>query len=376
MQYHLVSETFYPETNGVAMTLHRLTLELVARDISVSVIRPQQKEEVASRPQQPYREHLVRGFPIPSYPELRFGFATTAYFKRLWLQERPSLVHVATEGPLGFCAIRAARALKIPVISSFHTNFHEYGNYYRYTCLVKVALSYLKFLHNKTEATYAPSDDVIVALTQSGFRNVRKLGRGVDSALFSPQKRSDALRQSWGVSPDAPVFLYTGRVASEKNIPLAIQCFEGVKRRLPAARMVIVGDGPLRKELEQKYSDVIFCGVQRGEALAQHYASADLFLFPSITETFGNVVTEAMASGLVVVSYDYAASKMLIESGTNGFTSAFNDTIAFEQQLLSAAQRRAEWPSIREKAREAVLPISWSRIIDEYLATLEHYKIT
>ena len=375
MQYHLVSETFYPETNGVAMTLHRLALELVARDISVAVIRPQQKGDGTSRPQQPYCEQ-VRGVPIPSYPELRFGFATTAFFKRLWLEDRPSVVHVATEGPLGFFAIRAARALKIPVISSFHTNFHEYGNYYRYTCLVKVALSYLKFLHNKTEATYAPSDDVIVALTQSGFRNVRKLGRGVDSELFSPHKRSDALRQSWGVAADTPVFLYTGRVASEKNIPFAIQCFEGVQRLLPAARMVIVGDGPLRKELEQKHPQVVFCGVQRGEALAQHYASADVFLFPSITETFGNVVTEAMASGLVVVSYDYAASKMLIQSGANGFTAPFNDPVAFEQQLLRAGQNLPEWPSIRNNARESVLSISWSRIIDEYLATLEHYKIT
>lgn len=374
MRYHLVSETFYPETNGVAMTLHRLALDLLARNISVSVIRPKQKRGEQSA-QQPYTEHLVFGMPIPCYPEMRFGVATTGYFKRLWRMERPSLVHVATEGPLAFCAVRAARALKIPVISSFHTNFHEYGNYYRYTCFIKVALSYLKYLHNKTEATYAPSDDVIAALTQSGFKNVRKLGRGVDSELFSPQKRSEALRQSWGVQSDTPVFLYTGRVASEKNIPFAIQSFEAVKQFLPAARMVIVGDGPIRQDMERKHPDLIFCGVQHGEALAQHYASADLFLFPSITETFGNVITEAMASGLLVVTYDYAAGKLLIENGVNGFAAAFNDPAAFERLLLAAAQNRAAWPSIREKARERVLPISWSRIFDDYLDTLKQYTI-
>ena len=369
MNYHLVSETFYPEINGVSMTLHRLLLGLQKKGFETTIIRPRQKNEQANH--FPYKEHLVAGIPIPYYPELRFGITTTNHLKKIWRTECPTLVHIATEGPLGLCALRAARSLEIPVISSFHTNFHQYGKYYKLSFLIKGAFAYLRYFHNRTRATYAPSDDLIENLKAAGFKNLRKMERGVDAQLFNPCKRSTDLRLSWGANKETPVFTYVGRIASEKNIPFALKCFQEAKKKLPEAIMVVVGDGPLRKELEKKYPEVIFCGLQKGEALAQHYASSDVFIFPSITETFGNVVTEAMASGLIVAAYDYAAGKLLIEDGINGTVASFDNKEHYLANLIQLISGRTIWPTMREKSRARIEDISWESITDNYIANLK-----
>ena len=369
MNYHLVSETFYPEINGVSMTLHRLLLGLQKKGFETTIIRPRQKNEQANH--FPYKEHLVAGIPIPYYPELRFGITTTNHLKKIWRTECPTLVHIATEGPLGLCALRAARSLEIPVISSFHTNFHQYGKYYKLSFLIKGAFAYLRYFHNRTRATYAPSDDLIENLKAAGFKNLRKMERGVDAQLFNPCKRSTDLRLSWGANKETPVFTYVGRIASEKNIPFALKCFQEAKKKLPEAIMVVVGDGPLRKELEKKYPEVIFCGLQKGEALAQHYASSDVFIFPSVTETFGNVVTEAMASGLIVAAYDYAAGKLLIEDGINGTVASFDNKEHYLANLIQLISKRAMWPAMREKSRARIEDISWESITNNYIANLK-----
>ena len=369
MKYHLVSETFYPEINGVSMTLHRLLLGLQKKGFEATIIRPRQKNEQANH--FPYKEHLVAGIPIPYYPELRFGITTTNHLKKIWRTECPTLVHIATEGPLGLCALRVARSLEIPVISSFHTNFHQYGKYYKLSFLIKGAFAYLRYFHNRTRATYAPSDDLIENLKAAGFKNLRKMERGVDAQLFNPCKRSTDLRLSWGANEETPVFAYVGRIAFEKNIPFALKCFQEVKKKLPEAIMVVVGDGPLRKELEKKYPEVIFCGLQKGEALAQHYASSDVFIFPSVTETFGNVVTEAMASGLIVAAYDYAAGKLLIEDGINGTVASFDNKEHYLANLIELISKRAMWPAMREKSRARIEDISWESITNNYIANLK-----
>ena len=166
------------------------------------------------------------------------------------------------------------------------------------------------------------------------------LSRGVDTELFHPEKRSDPLRTSWGAGPDDLVALCVGRVAGEKNLPLAVRAFEAIRERHPTAKLVIVGDGPLRESLAKQHPEVIFAGTRRGDDLAMHYASADLFLFPSTTETFGNVASEAMASGLTVVAYDYAGPRLLIDTGETGALVPFDDADAFVQAAVSMASDR------------------------------------
>ena len=253
-----------------------------------------------------------------------------------------------------------------PVSSSFHTNFHAYSRHYHVGFLHDAGLAYFRWFHNRAACTFAPSVDVIAALEASGFRNLHLMGRGVDTALFHPAKRDDALRASWGAGPDTPVAICVGRLAAEKNLPLVAETWAALRATQPDLKLALVGDGPLRKALAKKFPDVIFSGMHRGEDLARHYASGDLFLFASVTETFGNVVTEALASGLVVVAYDYAAARAHVRDGENGFLAGFGDPAAFRAAAARALAARAAWPQLRAAARRTAQGLSWDRVVDGF----------
>ena len=350
------------------MTLGRLAEGLHNRGITLEVVTPKRKDR---DPEEfSYILNSGPGLPIPRYPELRFGLPAKRRIEAIWRESPPDIVHIATEGPLGWSALRAAKRLNLPVVSSFHTNFHSYGNHYGYGFLRAFILRWLRFCHNQTLLTFAPSTDLIKTLTTDGFKNVRLLARGVDTNLFSPQRRSASLRAEWGADQDMPVALYVGRLAPEKNLGLMLKAFKRMQAVLPDIRLVIVGDGPARKQIEESVPEAYFAGMKRGEALATHYASADCFLFASVTETFGNVVTEAMASGLPVLAFDYAAPARFIQPGENGFLAPYKDDTAFLEQATRMAQARATWYSIGENSRATILPHSWGKIVDHYLSEI------
>lgn len=357
----LITETFPPEVNGVAMTLHRLVSGLQELGHAMTVVRPRQKNESVA--EKPFSEILVKGFPIPRYADLQFGCLSGRRLRNAWVEQKPDLIHIATEGPLGYSALSVARKLGIPTISTFHTNFHSYGSHYGYGLLAKPLMAYFRWFHNRTGATFVPSVEVQTELQNAGFERVSILARGVDTQLFDPARRSEVLRASWGAGPDTPVVIYVGRVADEKNIPLTVKAFLRFRQLRPDAQLVIVGDGPERKKLEQAYPEIHFAGMQRGEALAAHYASGDFFFFGSVTETFGNVVTEALASGLVVLAYDYAAGKRHIRSGENGYTAKLGDEQNFLSKVETIAQNPKNSALLRAKARTSALEVSWRSVI-------------
>jgi glycosyltransferase involved in cell wall biosynthesis len=375
VQIALVTETFPPEVNGVALTLQRLVGGLVNRRHGVTVIRPRQKGEVSSGPRmhnatEGFEQWLVRGSPIPFYNSLRLGFPAGGMLRRRWQENRPDVVHIATEGPLGYSALKAAQSLGLPVSSSFHTNFQQYGGHYGMRFGRVLALRYLRWLHNRAACTLVPTEEMRARLARFKFERLTVLSRGVDARLFSPTKRSEALRKTWGVGPDDPAVIHVGRMAAEKNIELAVEAYQAIRLINPRMRFVLVGDGPLRESLEAKYPEFIYAGTRRDEDLAAHYASADLFLFPSVTETFGNVVTEALASGLVIVGYDYAAMRQHVRPGVNGFCVKLGDRAAFLQQACEAIHKRAEWPAIRAAARMTAQTISWDVIVTQFESQL------
>jgi glycosyltransferase involved in cell wall biosynthesis len=309
---------------------------------------------------------MVAGLPIPRYPELRFGLPAHRSLRRIWHNERPDIVHIATEGPLGWSALRVARQLNIPTVSSFHTNFHSYGSHYGYGFLKRMVLGWLRHCHNRTQLTFVPSTDVIRQLQSDGFANLKLLARGVDTALFGPHRRSPELRRDWGATPSTPVALYVGRLAGEKNLGLVVEAWQHMRSRLPELKLVLVGDGPARSALARQAPEAIFAGMRSGVDLAAHYASCDCFLFASITETFGNVVTEAMASSLPVLAYNYAAPARFISHQSNGFLAPFGDAPAFLSAAGTMADCRQRWPELGNQARNTVLPHSWDAIIDGY----------
>jgi len=304
--------------------------------------------------------------PIPLYRSLRMGLPVVPTLRKHFKNAPPDVVHVATEGPLGLAALSAANSFKLPVTSSFHTNFHQYAGDYGLRAGRGLALRYLRWFHNRTRLTLVPTDQMRVDLASEGFHRLGVLARGVDAELFSPARRSQALREAWGAAPDDPVLIYVGRLAAEKNLRLVVQTFLGWQKAVPRVRCVLVGDGPEMDSLRAKYPQFHYAGSQRGVALAEHYASADIFVFPSTTETFGNVITEAMASGLVVLSFDYAAARQYIVSEKNGYTAPLGDSVAFSNTANRVAQKPLEWTQIRAAARATALTITWEAIINRF----------
>lgn len=365
----LVTETYPPEINGVAMTVARLTEGLRRRGHRVQLIRPRQGAAKEARPACTPEEVLTRGLPIPGYDGLRMGLPAGGRLRRLWRTQRPDLVHIVTEGPLGWSALNAARALGLPVTSSFHTNFHAYSHHYGLGWLATPIAAYLRAFHNRADLTLVPTTALQTGLAALGFKRLEVLARGVDTSLFAPTRRSAALRASWHAGPDTPVVLYVGRLAPEKNLALLFAAYGALRARRPDARLVLVGDGPLRETLARTNPEAVFAGPRTGEDLATHYASGDIFLFPSLTETFGNVTLEAMASGLAVVAFDYAAAHELIQHGENGLLVPFasaEDFCAAALVLTDPGQLRA----LGAAARRRAAAFDWALIHDRFEALL------
>lgn len=366
----VVTETFPPEVNGVAMTLGRLVDGLLQRGHAVQVVRPRQAKESPLSNREGLDEVLSRGVPVPAYGELRFGLPSKSRLVKLWGEKRPDIVHVVTEGPLGWSAVAAARALHLPVTSSFHTNFQSYSQHYGIGLFKKTIEGYLRKLHNRTQATLVPTRAMVTELEARGYHNVGLMSRGVAIDQFSPSKRSAELRRSWGVADDALVLMHVGRMAKEKNIALVVAAFRAIRARMPNASMVFVGDGPLRKQVQETCPEAIFAGVRKGEDLAQHYASGDVFLFPSLTETFGNVVPEAMASGLAVLSYAHAAAKELIVSGRNGILVQGTEELDFVDAAVALAADADLVQQLKLAAAPSVAHLAWDAVYDSFVDTL------
>ena len=359
MRIAYVTETYPPELNGVSLTVQRTVRHLSERGHDIELIRPRQPGEGERDDDAEWR---TAGLPIPMYPDLRFGVASSAGLQQRFQRTRPQLVHVATQGPLGRAAVRAAQALGLPATSDFRTNFHQYSHYYGLGWLSPVIHDYLRRFHNQTQRTFVPTQAVRDELARAGFERLAVVGRGVDTEHFSPKKRSADLRAQWQCD-DAPVLLYVGRLAAEKNVALALCAFDAVRTRLPAARMVVVGDGPMRRRLEAQFPAARFVGVQRDEALAAHYASADLFLFPSLSDTFGNVTLEALASGLPVVAYDAAAAAEHVDDCDSGLLVTPGDERAFVAAACSFAWQHEYLASARQRARAAALRARWDDVL-------------
>ena len=376
----VVTETYPPEVNGVAATIARAVQGLRDRGHELQLVRPRQDKTETATQDHRFAEVLLRGLPIPRYPQLKMGLPSKRALLRHWSSHRPDVVHLVTEGPLGWSALQAASQLKLPVVSDFRTNFHAYSKHYGIAWLRNPIMSYLRKFHNRTMCTMVPTEGLRGELMSSGFKSLRVVSRGVDTSLFDPARRSEALRQSWGAGPQDMVVLCVGRLAAEKNLEVLMQAFNGMLAIDPRAKLVLVGDGPERGALQQRCPSAIFAGLRRGEDLGAHYASADLFLFPSITETFGNVLPEAMASGLAVVGFDYAAAHQVVRHGDNGLLVPYGDNAAF----CAAAQRLAGqggWVrAMGEQARLTACQMDWGRIVEQietvYVTAMSHNTVT
>ena len=370
LRLSVVTETWPPEVNGVSLTLSRLVQGLCARNHPVQLIRPRQTRVDQALSHSGYEELLMRGMPIPRYPELKLGLPAKRALINAWTLKRPDLVHIATEGPLGWSALQAARRLKLPVTSDFRTNFHAYCEHYGVGWLRKPMVSYLRRFHNLTQLTMVPTRALRAQLMEMGFERVQVVARGVDTRLFNPQHRSDALRTTWGAGPHTTVLLAVGRLAAEKNLDMVLRAFEAMRAVRDDVKLVIVGDGPLRESLQQRCPQAVFAGMRRHAELAGYYASADLFVFPSLTDTFGLVILEALACGVPVAAYPVQGPLDIIGLEGLGLSNELPKPVGALNEDLSAAIDTALTLD-RTVAADYGAQYCWDKSTDQFLNGLK-----
>jgi glycosyltransferase involved in cell wall biosynthesis len=351
--------------DGVALTLNRLVAYLEAAGVEVLVVAP-----TARTPAFAHQGELAAApsAPLPFRPEYRLAFGLTPALRRRLEAFDPDLIHIATPDVVGHQALAFAQDRGVPVVASYHTRYEAYLKDYGLGFLEDFVAERLRRFYAACVEVYAPSPSMARSLIEAGFRdNIRLWGRGVDTERFHPARRSAAFRGRYGIAGDAAVVAFVGRLVREKRLDTLIEAATG----LDDATMLIVGDGPDRAMLERALPGALFTGFLTDAALAEAYASSDIFLFPSDTETFGAVTLEAMASGLPTVCADATGSRSLVEDGVTGYLVAPGDAAEF----AAKAMRLVGDPPLRDRmgaaARERSLAFSWETDMAGLLARYE-----
>jgi phosphatidylinositol alpha 1,6-mannosyltransferase len=356
-------------TDGHSRTINRLVAYLESCGTEVLVFAPR-----APHPRPTLGGTLIAipSFPIPSRAEYRLASPLTRSARRRLKAFQPDLIHVSTPDLLGYSGLRFAERNHIPVVASFHTRFDTYFRYYGLKTLESTCRRYLRHFYAHCEHVYIPSPSMKEVLASSGIgRDVRLWSRGIDRTLFSPDKRDMAWRRTLGIGDDEAVLLFVGRLVKEKAIDVVADLHDELGKRGVAHRVVIVGDGPAREQFEARIPDGIFAGFFNGPDLARAYASADIFFNPSLTETFGNVTLEAMASGLPAVCLRATGSSNLVADGVTGY-------LTEPGRIGEAADRVAALiadPDLRRRlaaaARVRSAAYSWEAVMQDLMG---HYR--
>lgn len=368
MRLALFTDTYLPETNGVAGTLHRLSNHLNRRNIehllftSQSIMEGNVEAPVSS----------VINIPFFLYPECRIAFPSrvTAYKQ---LQEfQPDLLHVATPFNMGLLGLRYALKFNLPHVISYHTHFDRYLNYYKLGSVIPLYWKYIKWFHRTCDTTFVPSQDTMYTLQSQGIQRLKLWSRGIDCNLYSPCKRTPSIRERYQIT--APlILLYVGRISPEKDIATLTATMQQLPAELQAhVHWIIVGDGPaLPKMQQQAPANVTFTGYLHGDELASMYASADLFVFPSCTETFGNVVLEAMASGLPVLAANAGGVKDLVVHQHSGILVEPGNVDAFIREISLRVHSSELLKKMGLEGRKLAEQRSWEQIFDTLIEDYE-----
>jgi glycosyltransferase involved in cell wall biosynthesis len=369
----LITETYFPQVNGVSRTLDRLVRHLVARGDLVQILMPAY-DEPAVVPEGT-RVHTFRASALPFYREVRIPLTGSGRVARVLGEFGPDLAHITTEGPLGLAGLRAARRLGLPVVSSYHTNFAPYCRSYHAAWLEPVFWRYLRWFHNRTLATLCPTPSIRDLLLGKGFERVGIWSRGVDSTLFHPAKRSPGIRARYGLQDGVPLLINVGRLSQEKNIEVLLAAFRQVRTQVPA-QLLLVGDGPVRRALvDQPPPGVSAPGFRSGTELASLYAEAELMVFPSLTDTFGNVIQEAMACGTPVIGFNAPGPRDIIRHHETGLVVDEQTGEALTAAILGLLREPGRLERMGHAARAYSETRDWdavNRVVrDTYRAALE-----
>jgi glycosyltransferase involved in cell wall biosynthesis len=361
----LFAANYHHIRDGVALTLNRLVGFLERRGVPVLVIAP-----VSPAPAFASVGEIVPvpSLPIPGRPEYRIPLGLTAAARARLAAFRPSLFHLVVPDLLGCQALRLAAAGNLPAVASYHTRFDTYLKFYGLGWLEGPGRRYLRHFYRRCRRIYPPSESMAEILRAEGIvEGVRIWSRGVDGALFAPERRSLPWRRSLGVADGEVLVAFVGRLVKEKNVALLPRILDALARRGIACRSLVVGDGPEAAALRAAAPGTLFTGTLQGEALARAYASSDLFLFPSESETFGNVTLEAMASGLPAVCADASGSRSLVVEGETGHLVPARGEAPFLAPLAALIGDPGRRARMGAAARARALAFDWDHILDGLL---------
>ncbi|MEB3103782.1 glycosyltransferase family 4 protein [Ferviditalea candida] len=368
MRISLFTDTFPPQVNGVSLTLERLVHHLEHRRIPHLVLAPETEE------QDLFSSNILRfsSFPFFLYPECRIALPNYFSIRNHLQQFKPDLIHVATPFNMGLIGRYYGKKYHIPMVASYHTHFDRYLDYYRLNFTSHLIWHYMRWFHEPCIRIFAPSQDTKSDLMNQGFSHIGIWSRGVDCNLFHPNKKSGKLREKYQIR-EPFILLYVGRMAPEKDLDVLLEAVKKLPGHLSKLiHWVFVGEGPLLEEMRGKKTDhMTFTGYLNGEPLAEVYASADLFVFPSSTETFGNVVLEAAASGLPAIGVRSGGVKEIIRHGETGLLCKPRDSDYLAQAIEQLLSDPAQLQTMGKAARRYALNQSWENIFDRLLAEYE-----
>ncbi len=347
--------------DGVALTLNRLVAYLEEQGVPVLVVAP--------TIDQPAVDHVGRLLPAPSIAapgrsDYRLTYSLSREIQEELARFNPTLIHIATPDILGFQALRLSKRWGIPRVASYHTHFTSYLKYYRLQMLEPIIWAYLRWFYNQFRQVYVPSSSMLEVLEEKNFTaDLRLWRRGVNTEIFNPQNRSLEWRRSHGIADDDVVVTFVSRLVWEKGLNTLSETLRTLERHGVPHRSVVVGDGPAAAEMRARLPRTIFTGYLGGEELGRVYASSDVFLFPSDTEAFGNVVLEAAASGLPAVCAEATGSSSLVSHGETGFLVPAGNTPAFVEGVRTLVEDDALRTAFGEAALQLSKAFRWPRIM-------------
>ncbi|WP_042143329.1 glycosyltransferase family 1 protein [Paucisalibacillus sp. EB02] len=377
MKIVIFTDTFAPDVNGVAKTLKRFTDYLKDRGFEYRVFAPK------SSSQSLYSSdiHRFKSLPFFLYPACRLALPNMYHVKEELIQFQPDIIHVATPFNVGLCGLHYAKKLDIPLVGSYHTDFDKYLGYYDLQFLTKVLWRYMRWFHRPMRKVFVPSIDTMEHLQKHGFMDLDIWPRGIDCTTFHPNFNPNDIREKYHIK-EKHILLYVGRIAPEKDVMLIPSIHNQLPENLKEkVHWLVVGDGPNQEELRKLApNNMTFTGFLSGQELAHVYAAADLFVFPSSTETFGNVVLESLASGTPVVCANAGGVRSIIKDQVTGILCEKNNSEEFAKVIVSLIYNESKRKEMGVNGRNYALTQSWDSIfhvlIKKYQSSIEEKKIS
>lgn len=364
MRIAIFTDTFYPEVNGVANTLKKFTHYLESQQISYKVFAP------VAPPNEYISDHIHRfkSLPFFLYPECRLAIPNILQLKTEIEQFSPDLIHVATPFTVGLSGVYFAKKFNIPLVGSYHTDFNNYLQFYDLQFLAKPLWKYMKWFHRSFEKLFVPSIDTLEKLNSRGFSNLEIWPRGVDCQAYHPYYEKEMIRNRYSIS-EKFILTYVGRLAPEKDLKTLMKVASSLPPEInEQVHWLIAGDGPLLEELKMTaLPNMTFTGYMKGVELAEIYSTSDLFVFPSPTETFGNVVLEALASGTPVIGANAGGVKNIISTGTIGYLCEPGNAADFTKSIHHLLDNEPLRLQMAGNARRYALTQKWDQIFEEVI---------